>query len=203
MTVDTDQLIEFTLKLSALIGAGGVIYKFSLKPVLLFLNRIASLREETSAQTVKLDALADSFSKLTAEFKPNGGGSMKDVVERIEQGVTRSELRNRILSDLVPYAIFETDREGNVVAVNRTLARWSGRDASEMHGDGWLNLLMDADRDRVTREWETAFKRERVFEVHFQIRDQDGKPVTVSLRAVPMHAGDIMLGYVGVMFREG
>jgi len=154
----------------------------------------------------KLSALPDQVNMLMAEFKSNGGASLRDSIERIELTTARAEERQKVLLSLVPYGLVETDSAGRLIFTNRTYLRWTGRTDDELYGDGWFIAVHVEDQSRVAAEWEKAVRQKRAWEGRFRIVNVDGGTIPVFLRAYPMYYGMIVeespFGWIAILFRE-
>lgn len=146
--------------------------------------------------------IVENLSAFAKEMKPNGGSSMRDAINRIEKSLARSEERQKILVDLVPFGVFQADVEGHMISMNKTFSLWTGRPVDELKGQGWLNMVSPVERSRVYTEWLEAVHQERVFEIDCNYVDGDGHVFPVSCRADPMkYLADETLGYLGVVSR--
>lgn len=106
------------------------------------------------------------------EVTPNGGGSIKDSVARIETAlyetketvkttnllVSLVEQRQRIKLNWYPDGIFELDAVGALISCNRTLTLICACSGDDILGFGWRNCLHPDDRERVAAEWLAAVR---------------------------------------------
>lgn len=134
---------------------------------------------------------------IEAEFRPNGGGSMRDQVVQIKQLVFNMTARQCALVDGLGDPMWESDANGDCVKANRALLQLTGRSLQEMQGGGWENSIVSADRDRVWDEWCDAVERRRSFESRYRIRSIDGEIYTVDAIATPIRDGDAVSGWLG------
>lgn len=129
--------------------------------------------------------LEDKIDTLIAEFKPNGGSSIKDALSRIEQRQLFSLARQKSLMQTDPRPIFEADLEGNFIWVNTAFLRLvdvANMDAVKARG--WLTFIPE-----VAPDWDLAVQDRRSFrgEVHvgeekrlmesYVLRDDHGEPI--------------------------
>lgn len=143
--------------------------------------------------TKTMDQVLTNSEYIHRELKPNGGGSLRDAVNRIDQRVDkiderqqRAELRLAALNMSAPHAIFETNLEGKCVWVNRTFCRWSGRTVAEFMGSGWLNTVHPRHRARVEQAWDSAVEDGNELEMFFCIQDIYGDTMPVHMVAHPL-----------------
>lgn len=153
-----------------------------------------------------IKSLAKAFQTLDLiryQLAPNGGTTLRDVVDRIEQGLKMSDQRHRLLIMDSPFAVFEADRNGMVISVNRTYCMWVGRSADELMGNGWLNVLATGSRDGVADEWKDAISDRREFSADIPIKMSSGSTESLACTASPMYStkGDIV-GWMGIMTKD-
>jgi len=101
---------------------------------------------------------SQKLEKIEGEFSNNGGSSLRDAVDRIENSVSANTGRIWGMLADARSARWETDAKGDYTYMNRTGLRWTGRPFSDIRGRGWINAVAPEDRDRVVAEW---FKAER------------------------------------------
>lgn len=148
-----------------------------------------------------LNEWQDMIARIEAELKPNGGASIRDSLNRLEQSVAKLRGISKVILLDNDEGIFETDAKGHCVYVNRTYERMVGRSFSELKGDGWMKIIHPADLPRVSLEWETCIRQEREFEMTFRYVHQNGKEFPVKVTANPIRdpspAEGAVLGYLG------
>lgn len=148
--------------------------------------------------------LVVKIDKAVQELLPNGGGSLRDSVNRIEKETTaqsltlleqkRSLLQHGRRIDHIGqlqwamtmdarFGIFETDSMGDVIRVNQTFCRIVGRSQEDCLGNNWVICIDERDRDGVMAEWNSAIKYRRNFEKIFNMRHSDGHRFLVLCKA--------------------
>lgn len=151
-----------------------------------------------------LPQFMDQVDAIAKELRTNGGSSLKDVVMRMNDNVTRILARNRAISQLDPRPIFETDRDGLCVWVNRSYLRLVGLSMPELIGHGWKNILNVEDYSRVVTDWQSAVLEKREYFTAYQIIDSTGCFHHVTCHALPMFNEDtVLLGYIGFLTKIG
>lgn len=147
-----------------------------------------------------LDELQDQLGFVLSELKPNGGSSIKDAIERIEDcvGLTNEVLHARMLDS--DQMIFRTDEEGRIRWVNRTFARTVQRLPAELHNHGWYNIIAEPQRDRCVERWTDAVKEKRELEMTMDFKTPDGATFPVLLRTYHMSKkGGRSFGYLATI----
>jgi PAS domain S-box-containing protein len=186
----TEEQIEHAAKF---LGSAGVIiaamiavWKKGVKPVWHFAGNVSDIIE--------------SLDAIKHQLVPNGGGSMRDAIDRIEARLIVQEQRHKLLTMDSPFAVFETDASGECIHVNRTYCRWTGRSAEELLGNGWLNVIGPGCRAHVFAEWETAIEQVREFCLEYSFVNVDGTQFMVRCNAFPMFDSKCRLsGWMGII----
>jgi PAS domain S-box-containing protein len=141
------------------------------------------------------------LQELKAEFKPNGGGSMKDAINRVEEGlgtanrnIATVSQRQLQMYNLDYTGIWETDASGFCNYVNPAMARLADASPDEFRGTGWKNLVHPADRAELAAAWASAVAEKRDF--NFAYRFRNNVAVRVSGRRMFAPTGEIV-GWIG------
>lgn len=108
-----------------------------------------------------------ALTSIANEFKPNGGGSLRDVIDRIEVSLAKNSAVATILLQESPDAIFMTDGDGNCTWVNDTYTKWTGIGVDQATGMGWHSAIAISDREMVFDEWDRAVKNKVSFTGHY------------------------------------
>lgn len=136
-------------------------------------------------------------SQLSADIKaikeqlyPNGGSSLRDAVNRIEeQQHVDGELR-RAYQHHITVPLWEADAEGHILWSNQAFARLLGVTTEELKGHGWLSMVNREDLANVKHEILQAGSHDH----YIDYRAHRPKPATpIKLRTrwkrVTNHAG--------------
>lgn len=170
------EILKEWLSLLAPFGlVGGAIWKFWLKKRL----------EEGKELYKKINVIAE-------EFRPNGGSTLRDAINRIEEKVTVNEQKTLAIIKSMPLGTWISDAKGKCVDLNRSLCKITGRTESEMKGDNWSNWIHTSEKEDVFEEWTRCIqndlnfdmeyryvlpngKIQKVHGVAYQLKDQSGK----------------------------
>lgn len=139
----------------------------------------------------------DKIDDVLKELKPNGGTSLRDSINRIEDEMHSQTERLRshdrkldrltqtqwALTQNARCGIFETDRSGAFIRVNQTFARIVGHAQDECRGHNWYNFVASEDRERVMTEWNDAVEWHRDVEISFNMQHSDGHTFKALLKA--------------------
>lgn len=153
--------------------------------------------ERARARFEKFERAMDA---VLAEITTNGGSSLKDAVNRIEDGLIRQGGRiNLLLTMDDAAAVFETDGAGLCIWVSPAHQRLTGRPMDEVMGWGWIAAIHEDDADHVRQSWRSAVEDRRAFISRFRIVRPDGTVVSVHSAANTLRAGARVVGWVGMM----
>lgn len=144
------------------------------------------------------EALSTKIDALLMEFRPNGGGSMRDALDRIERNMEFVTGMRRAHQNLSNVAMVETDATGRVVWVNRGFVRLFGVDEASVLGSGWVNTVVADEREWAERTWLHAIQEEREFdETITYVNRENGRCFRARATAAPIRGGHgEVLGYL-------
>ena len=148
--------------------------------------------------------LQETVSKIHKEVVPNGGGSLRDVVNRTEMALTVFINSSRAQWDgMGMFGIFEAYPSGEFNYVNGVLQKWTNRSELSFKGNGWGNSISAPDREAVRQEWESCTEDVREFSMKFNMRRADGVEFPVLWTATPVtdRNGGPIVKWVGVVRR--
>jgi PAS domain S-box-containing protein len=152
----------------------------------------------------KLRTSFEILEKMQEEFKPNGGSSLRDAINRIEAKLLIEQHARRALSMAMDVGIFETDGQGMCTWVNEYYSDLTGLTSEEAKNFGWVTGLFEDDRERVVEEWDSAVKQKRVFKLDFGMvnsRTQDYSRVHCTAFPSTNIKGDV-IGFVGIVVKS-
>jgi len=164
----------------AAITLGIMLYTKLFKPLFLYVQEDKVLHQ-------KLEV-------IMRELFPNGGGSFRDAIDRIEIRQLLSEQRQRVFFQDLNLSICETNAAGECIWVNRTFARLTGRLPSELLKFNWVNAIVPEDRDRVLKEWMAAVEQGREFVAHYKVLHSTGTDIPVYARTFPLYGIEKSVG---------
>lgn len=173
----------YAASISAILSALLIVYKKVVKPMIQHFKQWYDMLD-------KVDAI---FEEIT----PNGGKSIKDKIDKIDKRLMLVGERFRTyIADGEAY--FEADVKGNVTHVNRTYTRLVGRDASEVLGQGWQNVVAHKDRERVVKAWEGSLDDGRELTIELDFERPSGRMIPIRAQTYKMvtDEGEIV-GYIG------
>jgi PAS domain S-box-containing protein len=158
------------------------------------------LDKKISENCINLDKrLNDQDMKLSViekEVTPNGGGSMKDVLNSVSNLALIANLRTKQIIATHPVAIYECEPvNGRCITANSVLCDLFGLSEAQMLGAGWLSALSSSDRQNCWESFQKAIESDIPYEWNYTIvnhktkethkcrtemvvlRDQKGRPI--------------------------
>lgn len=138
--------------IAALIIFTGYLISFSKK-----IKPYISVKDDIAALKVDL-------SKISSEFKTNGGKSLRDQINDLQASTKTILYRQRWILDNREEPIFETDEHGNFTWVNDAFARLTDRPFRDLQNNNWINCLKEDSREEISESWKTAVENKRTFE---------------------------------------
>lgn len=85
----------------------------------------------------------------------------------------------------LPGFVFVSDTDGNHVEINEQFLTYTGRNADELIGAGWIEVLHEEDRARATEIWGHAVRTGETYEARYRFRRHDGEYRCFACRGVP------------------
>lgn len=151
-------------------------------------------------KTVEIHEKVDLIFK---EVTPNGGGSIRDIIHKINERTIKTEERQKAILNDTSYAIFETSHNGEVNFVNKTYATWLGRTFEESYGMSWVNNIHPDDRESFLEQWEESVKLKKSFNMAHRMVNYYNEVFHVQTRAQVMKKTDgSVIGWLGFIIKE-
>lgn len=135
--------------------------------------------------------------RMAADFQPNGGHSLRDVINRIEQRQGFMESRVLALLTTSPGPLFECNQNGEWFWVNRALCDMTGYLPEQINGYGWMNLICQDYQVDITAQWNLAITQRRDTILEFDMVTRAETVVPVKLETTALRDKDIVVGYIG------
>jgi PAS domain S-box-containing protein len=100
-----------------------------------------------------------------------------DVTEtkRVQDELSESEERYRLLLDMVPQHIWTTDAAGYHNYFSRRWYDYTGAAPEATRGEGWLQFLHPEDRPATLERWRRSLETGEPYEVEYRFRNASGK----------------------------
>lgn len=165
-------------------------------------KRIASgvATEVESRLSKQLD---DKLEPVLKELRPNGGTSLADQVQNVLTKLEHHSGRVRAFNWDTFEGMFEADKTGSYIWVNRTYCRIMERTESEVLGWGWLNTLHPDEADDAHEMWLACVAEARECMRVMRYITPDGEEILCNVRARPIKdSKGNLLSYMGFVRRH-
>lgn len=162
---------------------GGFIWKFWLA------KRVKEVKD-----------LYQKIQIISTEFRPNGGSSLRDAINRIEEKITLNEQKTIALIKSFPIGTWISDKNGKYVDVNKSLCKIIGRTESEIKGDNWSNWVHPSEKEEVFEEWQKCIHNDLNFDMEFRyvLPNKSIQKVHATAYQLKNEKGDLV-GFLGTL----
>lgn len=144
----------------------------------------------------------EKIDNIHEQMFTNGGSTLRDAVNRIEYRINLLEKKQGIYILDTPHGVYESNEDGEVTSVNRTMCRLTGKTENEILGNGWLTSVAEHDRERVDDAWKYAIVNNIEFKTIYDMISSDGDMFKVRTQANPIKTSDgKLIGYIGIIDR--
>lgn len=141
----------------------------------------------------KNDAL---LKDIQAELKPNGGKSLRDVIDLIKFDTSRNAAFNKTQLNAHAKPLFELDQGGNLIWANRPFLRLTGYQLFELKGKGWYSTIDPEDKERARNVWAKALMEQTELEEAFLFKNTSGEGFPVHVRSYIIRDNESFFGYL-------
>ena len=121
---------------------------------------------------------------ITKEFRPNGGNSLRDVLNKMEHRMNISDERVLALLRASANAYFESDCDGCYLWVNRQWCELTGMVPEDATGMGWISSVHVEDQVKVSDHWRMCISQHREFSMEYRIHTCCEERLTFKVRGV-------------------
>lgn len=121
-----------------------------------------------------------------------------DDQKRFSDKISESELMLNTISNVSPVGLWMTDVDGQCNFVNETWKKWTGLEFKENLGAGWLQVVLDEDRQDAHTKFMTAMQNKIKYTAEFRFKSYDGEIRWCLTEGFPFYGitGDFA-GYAG------
>lgn len=136
-------------------------------------NGIALLLSFPAIMQKRMDDQDAKLKEITEELTPNGGGSIKDVVGKINELVLLNALRTRQMIMTHSVAIYECEpKHGLCIMANKALCELFGLSEEEMLGNGWIKAIVPRDRQACWDGYQKAIASDIPYDWSYVVQNQ-------------------------------
>lgn len=144
--------------------------------------------------------LYQKIQKMAEEFRPNGGSTLRDAINRIEEKVTIQEQKTLAIIKSMPLGTWTADQNGKFNDLNKTMCRITGRTESELKGDNWSNWVHPEEKEDVFDEWKRCVQNDLNFDMEFNFILPNGNKQKVHASAYQLRdATGRLVGFLGTL----
>lgn len=165
-------------------------HKYVISPIIEHFQRVNQLIED----------VAEIKKKLAYELNANGGKSLKDVITKYGQQVSRIEGIVLAILSSSDKGVWISDENGSALWISCWFDRKLGWNVADMSGNGWKNVVHPNDRDRVAKEFADSVKDGRDFIMDYTYIHKEDNKKTLKVHAVSQpikkNNGEI-IGHIG------
>lgn len=167
-----------------------------------FLTPRRKRREQLDDLIESVETLKTQTSGILAEVNPNGGGSLRDSIERIEKHIDYTNSKLRHLDQISAEAIFEMDEAANITFANHAFCDLLNADESELLDRRWLAKIPNSvERNRVLGEWSDAAKNLSPIDIQHEVAVNGTTRIVVRVQATPrLNRSNQLRGFFGKMW---
>lgn len=157
-------------------------------------NHRAKRRERTTFSQITSDV-----RRILEQVFPNGGGSMRDCLNRMEeQQLIDGEMR-RAYQQHVQVPFWEADPQGCILWSNGAFAKLLGLATEDLKGHGWMGMIHEADLYEVQHRISATVNHDHHMEYRvYRPNKQPLLKLRTLWRRVPNHEGKTVR-YVGTV----
>lgn len=157
--------------------------------------------EATKASVVILSKQHSELSKklsfIIEQLLPNGGASIKDGLNRIEDKQAILSARMEALTSFAN-PMYHTDAEGKCTWVSVSYSDKVKTPQESLLGWGWISIIHPDDIEKLRANWLSCVKEERDFKGDFRVISSEGKIYNIISTAHPIKVNNKVTGWVGV-----
>lgn len=185
LTTHVEVILGFLGSLTAL---GGLLWKFVVKPFRRLNHSLEALNKDLPV-----------IHSIVNEFRNNGGSTLKDVLDRIQDEMTKSTFMQKSLILESGKSFWQTDQQGRWLWASHRLCELMSMEEEEVLGNGWVAAVHPEDQARVFTEWNAAIAQNRQFRSFFRFMSPDGTVTHIRSSCQPIMSlrSNRIIGFMG------
>ncbi len=100
-----------------------------------------------------------------------------DVTEMVKskEKIKESESRFRLMADLMPEKVANTDAKGNFIYFNQGWLDYTGLTNAEFTSQNWVNFVHPNEKEDFLKNWQNSLETGKDFEMEFRYRNKKNK----------------------------
>jgi PAS domain S-box-containing protein len=92
-----------------------------------------------------------------------------------EEALQKTEALANVITKVSPVTLWMTNAERQTIYINQTWIDWVGGSAESNLGSGWINAVVDEEKEEVRKRFQKAFDHRKTFAMDFRIRRKNGE----------------------------
>lgn len=127
-------------------------------------------------------------------------GELETAVKARTAELVASENRFRVLTEMAPVGIFETDAKGLVTYVNQAWIELSGLPFNQAMGNGWKQAVHAEDREWIQKAWGEYIGNPGPWSHLFRLLNGEGRTLSVlTMVRATIDKSNTISGYIGTV----
>ncbi len=143
--------------------------------------------------------LASDVKAIREQVFPNGGGSMRDCLDRMEEKQLVASQTTRAYQQHLQVPFWEAEPDGSILWCNGAFAKLLGVATEELKFHGWMSMICDADLYEVQNKMAAVASHNR--HLDYRVHRPNKQPLLklkTLWQCVPNHEGKTVR-YVGTV----
>lgn len=93
----------------------------------------------------------------------------------INKTLKESESHFRLMADLMPDKVTNTDAEGNFIYFNQNWLEFTGLNSEDLKEKGWVSFIHPSEREEFENRWQESLETGSPFEMELRLLNRNGK----------------------------
>ncbi len=94
--------------------------------------------------------------------------------KQLEEELVKSEVFADTIANVSPVTLWMTNQNGETIYINQAWTDMVGGRVEDHLGTGWLNAIVESDRESASQKFIESFAERKVYDHDFRIRRKDG-----------------------------
>lgn len=118
---------------------------------------------------------------------------------RLRKELAINEKKYETLTTVAPVGIYYTDSKGQCLFVNEKWSEITGLSISQAKGNGWVNAIYPADKDKVFATWDNFVNNDEPFMLEYRFQSKDEIKWVLGQALSEEDENGNIIGYVGTI----
>ena len=139
----------------------------------------------TCTETTKAVERLQKLNETNLELKLSLENNLKMYQLQID-----NDLKFKNVTNTSPTGLWLSDENGFLTYVNKTLTDWTGLTYEESIGNGWVNAIVEEDRDLAIETFRNAVALRLHYDIQFHLKRHDGTIFKCHVAGDPFYLAD-------------